>query len=66
MTTVFKEESKLDLTRTECGRPDDQQQEDKYITVSSLRNRPLTAAQLEASFNSTNETPAFRQSFNEI
>lgn len=56
--TVFKE-SKLDLTKTECGRTDDQQQEDKYITASNLRNRPLTAAQLEASLNSTNETPAF-------
>lgn len=62
MTTVFEEESKLDLTRTECGRHNVQQQEDK----NSLRNRPLTAAQPEASLNSTNKTPAFRQSFNEI
>lgn len=63
MTTVFKEETKLDLTRPECGRPNDQQQEGTYIKVSSLRNRPLTAALLEASLNSTNETPAFLEEF---
>ena len=33
------------------------EQEDKYITVSSLRNRRLTCTQLAASLNSTSKTP---------
>ena len=33
------------------------EQEDKYIRVSSLRNRRLTSPQLAASLNSTRETP---------
>ncbi len=32
-------------------------QEDKYIRVSSLRNRRLTCPQLTASLNSTRSTP---------
>ncbi len=32
-------------------------QEDKYIRVSSLRNRHLTCPQLTASLNSTRSTP---------
>lgn len=46
------EQSKLDLSRTEMDRPDvAKQQENKYITVCSLRNRPLTVAQLAESLN---------------
>jgi transposase len=33
------------------------EQEDKYIRVSSLRNRCLTSPQLTASLNSTHKTP---------
>ena len=33
------------------------EQEDKYIRVSSLRNRRLTSSQLAASLNSTRKTP---------
>jgi transposase len=33
------------------------EQEDKYIRVSSLRNRRLTSPQLAASLNSTHKTP---------
>ena len=41
-----------------CGRPRcTTEQEDKYIRVSSLRNRCLTSPQLAASLNSTHKTP---------
>ena len=40
------------------GRPQCKtEQEDKYIRVSSLRNRHLTSPQLAASLNSTHKTP---------
>lgn len=46
----------MDLTRTErdMDSPDPPQHEDKYIRLSSLRNRCLTGAQLEASLNKPN------------
>lgn len=50
--SVLKEESKL-ATKQEVDGPDAQQQEDKHIRVSSLRNRPLTAAQLAALMKAT-------------
>uniref|UniRef100_A0AAY5K0X9 Paired domain-containing protein n=1 Tax=Esox lucius TaxID=8010 RepID=A0AAY5K0X9_ESOLU len=44
--------------RMRSGRPRcTTEQEDKYIKVSSLRNRCLTGAQLAASLNSTRKTP---------
>jgi transposase len=44
--------------RKRSGRPQGRtEQEDKYITVSSLRNRCLTSPQLTASLNSTRKTP---------
>ncbi|XP_051505930.1 uncharacterized protein LOC127413102 isoform X1 [Myxocyprinus asiaticus] len=58
-TTVFKDKGQLALTRTErdVEGPDTTKQEDKYIRVSSLRNRCLTCPQLTASLNSTHSTP---------
>ena len=45
--------------RKRSGRPwCTTEQEDKYIRVSSLRNRCLTSPQLAASWNSTRKTPA--------
>ena len=44
--------------RKRSGRPwCTTEQEDKYIRVSSLRNRRLTSPQLAASLNSTRKTP---------
>ena len=44
--------------RRRSGRPRcTTEQEDKYIRVSSLRNRRLTSPQLAASLNSTRKTP---------
>ena len=44
--------------RKRSGRPRcTTEQEDKYIRVSSLRNRRLTSPQLAASLNSTRKTP---------
>jgi transposase len=44
--------------RKRSGRPQCRtEQEDKYIRVSSLRNRRLTSPQLAASLNSTCKTP---------
>ena len=44
--------------RKRSGRPRcTTEQEDKYIRVSSLRNRCLTSPQLAASLNSTRKTP---------
>ena len=44
--------------RKRSGRPRcTTKQEDKYITVSSLRNRCLTGPQLAASLNGTRKTP---------
>ena len=44
--------------RKRSGRPQcTTEQEDKYIRVSSLRNRCLTSTQLAASLNSTHKTP---------
>ena len=59
-TTPFTEQRKLSLTRIErrSGRPQcTTEQEDKYIRVSSLRNRCLTSPQLAASLNSIRKTP---------
>ena len=59
-TTSFTEQSKLALTRIERGVGGPRcttEQEDKYIRVSSLRNRLLTSHQLVASLNSTRKTP---------
>ena len=56
-TTPFSEQCKLSLTRIERGmngRPRcTNEQGDKYIRVSSLRNRRVTSPQLPASLNST-------------
>ena len=44
--------------RKRSGRPRcTTEQEDKYIRVSSLRNRRLTSPQMAASLNSTHKTP---------
>ena len=44
--------------RKRSGRPRcTTKQEDKYVIVSSLRNRHLTSPQLAASLNSTGKTP---------
>ena len=44
--------------RKRSGRPRfTTEQEDKYIRVSSLRNRRLTSSQLATSLNSTRKTP---------
>jgi transposase len=44
--------------RKRSGRPQSTtEQEDKYIRVSSLRNRRLTSPQLAPSLNSTHKTP---------
>jgi transposase len=44
--------------RKRSGRPRcTTEQEDKYIRVSSLRNRRFTSPQLAASLNSTHKTP---------
>ena len=57
-TTAFREQHKRALTRIErevrglCTT----KQEDKYIRVSSLRNRCLTGPQLAASLNGTHKT----------
>lgn len=53
-TAVSTEENRLYLTRTkiEVNGPSLQEEEDKYIRVSSLENKPLPGAQLDASLNS--------------
>ena len=58
-TTPFREQHKRALIRIErSGRPRyTTKQEDKYIRVSSLRNRCLTGPQLAASLNGTHKTP---------
>jgi len=38
--------------------PSSQQEEDKYIRVSSLENKPLPGAQLDVSLKSAHQTPA--------
>ena len=59
-TTPFRKQHKWALTRIERevrGPRCTSQQEDKYIRVSSLRNRHLTGPQLAASLNGTCKTP---------
>ena len=58
-TTPFREQHKRALTRIEreVGGSGAKVQEDKYIRVSSLRNRHLTGPQLAASLNGTRKTP---------
>ena len=59
-TTPFTEQRKLALTRIErgVGGPGGTtEQEDKYIRVSSLRNRRFTSPQLATSLNSTSKIP---------
>ena len=53
-TTPFREQHKWALARIER---DTTKQEDKYIRVSSLRNRRLTGPQLAASLNGTRKMP---------
>ena len=56
-TTPFREQHKQALTRKRSWRPwCTTKQEDKYIRVSSLRNRCLTGPQLAASLNGTRKT----------
>jgi hypothetical protein len=58
--TPFTEQHKLasNQNRKRSGRPRcTTEQENKYIRVSSLRNRHLTSPQLAASWNSTRKAP---------
>ena len=56
-TTPFREQHKWALIRIEREVGGTTKQGDKYIQVSSLRNRCLTGPQLAASLNGTRKTP---------